>query len=846
MRSVIQDVRFGLRLLIRQPGFTAIALVVLTLGIGVNTAAFGLANALMLKPRTGGIDGELAGVYSRNRIRPDTYREFSWADYAALREQTSLFRSVAGHSFGLVGLDEGGSTRRVFADIVTANFFETFGVVPLLGRSFTAGEERPGADIPVVILSYGLWQRIGANPDIVGQSMTVNTRAFTVIGVAPRGFGGSMVMVTPDVWVPTGMYDSMAFEARNQGEAARLGTPGFRALILVARLPEGATIASLAPRLEVATRQMAAEDPAANADYEVQLAPLSRLSVSTRPQVDDELTTFLGLLLSLAAVVLLIASFNLANMLLARGRARSREFAIRLAIGGSHWRLVRQLLTESFVLALLGGAGGLVLSSWAMRFLFINVPAVMPVSLAFDATPDVRVLVSTVAFAMISAVVFGLGPAWQFARTDVLPELKDQAGEVQTRRLWLRWLTTRDALVMGQLALTFVMLTAAGLFVRGAMEAAASDPGFTLDRGIIANTDTTLLSMSPIQSHEFYRRALDGLRRLPGVHVAAFASHMPFGEFEDSVNVQLPGTPFRDGDPGAQGHLFSATTASVGANYFDAMGLPVLRGRELSEAEEFASGGDAIAIIDESLARRLFADADPIGQSIQVADNHDGDLPTLLRVVGVVGGVRPNLFDEAPRPFVYRPYGQAPRSTMYLHARTSAPTAEGEAAMLPSFRRMITELAPNPPLVSLETRPMFRERNLLLAVVRTGAALFAVFGAAALILAAVGIYGVKSYLVSRRTREIGARVALGAEPRDVVWMVIREGLVLIAAGLAVGAGLSLLTGQALRAMLFQGRALDVPVVLTATLTLVISVLLATWLPARRATRVAPATALRNQ
>ena len=653
-------------------------------------------------------------------------------------------------------------------------------------------------------------------------------------------------MVTPDVWVPTGMYDSMAFEARTAGEPARLGAPGFRALILVARLPESATIASLAPRLDVVTRQMAAADPAANADYEIQLAPLSRVSVSTRPQADDELTTFFGLLLSLAAVVLLIASFNLANMLLARGRARSREFAIRVAIGGSHWRLVRQLLIESFVLAFLGGIGGLALSSWALRFLFVNVPAVMPVSLAFDPTPDIRVLASTLVFAVLSAMVFGLGPAWRFARTDVLPELKEQAGEVPTRRLWLRWLTTRDALVMGQLALTFVMLTAAGLFVRGAIEAAESDPGFTLDRGIMANTDTTLIDLSPGQRDEFYRGAMAGLRRLPGVEVAALASHMPFGEFEDSVNVQLPGAPLRSGDPGAQEHLFSATTASIGAHYFATMGVPVLRGRELSEAEEFASGSDAIAIIDDTLARRLFPDADPIGQSVQVAGNRESDPPTLLRIVGVVGGVRPNLFDEGPRAFIYRPYGQEPRDVMYLHARTSAPTAAAETAMLPTVRRLLADLAPNPPVVSLETRPMFRERNLLLAVVRTGATLFAVLGMAALTLAAVGIYGVKSYLVSRRTREIGVRVALGAEPRDVVWMVIREGLVLIGVGVVAGAGLSLLTGQALRAVLFQGRALDVPVVVITTVTLVASVLLASWLPARRATRVAPATALRSR
>jgi hypothetical protein len=308
MATFFQDLRFGVRMLIRQPGFTLVALLVITVGIGVNTAAFGVVNALALKPRTGTIDAELASLYSRERDRDRSYRQFSWGDYSLLAGRKDLFRSLTGHSFGLVGLEDAGVTRRVFADIVSASFFETFGVAPVVGRGFTLDEERPGADVPVVVISHGLWRRLGGRPDVVGQSLTLNTRLFTIVGVAPAGFCGSMVMVTPEVWVPTGMYESMTFDARNDGRVATLTDPNFRGLILVARLASGATIESITPGLDVVTRQMAAADPAANANFELELAPLSRLSVSDVPQVDDELTAFMAMLMTLAGLVLLIAS----------------------------------------------------------------------------------------------------------------------------------------------------------------------------------------------------------------------------------------------------------------------------------------------------------------------------------------------------------------------------------------------------------------------------------------------------------------------------------------------------------------------------------------------------------
>ncbi len=840
MTSLLQDLRFGFRLLRRQPGFALIAVLVLSVGIGVNTAAFSLVNALALKPRPGRVDNELVGVYNRHREQPDDYNAFSWAEYRALRDRGDLFRSVAAHGFGLVGLKEGTLTRRVFADIVTANYFETFGVPPSLGRTFTAEEEQAGADIPVVVLSHGAWQRMGGTPDVLGREIEMNLRKFTVVGVAPRGFGGSMVMVTPEIYVPTGVYEAMAFDNRNAGRRVSLSDPALQELILVARLPEGATMTSLEGPLANASVQLAGVTPA-SADYELELAPLSRIAVSTRPQEDDELTGLSAALLILASIVLLIASFNLANMLLSRGQARRKELAIRLAIGGSRRRLVRQLLTESVLLAVIGGVGGVLLSWWATGFIFSALPAMMPITISFDPAPDARVLAAVTLFSMVAAALFGLGPAWKLARTDAVPELKDQAGEHAPGRTWLRWLTTRDSLVMAQLALTFVMLTAAGLFVRGAVEAAGSDPGFTLDRGIMANVDTSMADYDVERSRAYYRDALAALRAVPGVEAAGFASHMPFGEFQSTRNVQLPGAPIERNEPGAADRLVDATTASISAGYFDAMGIAVIAGRDFTDVEAQATGGEPIVVIDELLAQRLFGEANPIGQQVQTSSESG---PVRLRVVGVVGSVRPALFSTEPEPFVYFPFGQVFQNNIYLHARTAAATAEAEAVMLPAVARALAALDAELPFVSLETRPMFRERNLLLAIVRTGALLFAMFGLCALFLAAAGVYGVKSYLVSRRTREIGIRIAIGAAPRDVIRLVLREGLVLVSVGLVIGVGLSMITGGFLRAMLFQGRALDLPVIAMAAVTLLGSVLLASWVPARRATRVAPATALR--
>lgn len=848
LAAVPRDLRFGVRLLIRQPSFTLIALVILALGIGANTAVFGITNALLLKPRPG-LGDELVGIYGKDRVQPDTYRAFSYPEYADLRAHNELFASLAANSFALVGITEGDVTRRRFADIVTGNFFDTFGVPLARGRSFTAEEDRPGADRPVAVLSSALWRHLGGRDDVLGSTVRINQRDFTVIGVAPEGFGGSTVVLAPELWVPTGVYDTLANDFVKNGQTATLADRHHRSLILIARLQPGATIASVSAALSGIAATLERAYPAENKNQTLVAAPLSRMSLSTSPQKDTALVSLAAALLIMSGIVLLIASLNLANMLLARGGARRKELAIRLAVGGSRGRIVRQLLTESFVLSLAGGAGGLLLAWGALRLLVSSltsalVPA-LPVRIAFDTTLDARVFLATFGFCLVSTLFFGLGPAWTLAKADALPELKDCAGELRGARRARFGLAGRDLLVMGQLALSLVLLTSAGLFVRGARSAAKADPGFSYDHGIVANIDSSLAGYDETRGRRVYRDALAALRQQPGVEAASLATLVPFGEYDISQSVQRPGAPIKPADPDAKKKLVDATYTSVTADYFRSLGLSVRRGREFTAAEEFATDGPRIAMVDDTLARTLFGDGNPVGRQLQV--NAAGGATRVYDVVGVAPPIRHSLFDEKPEAHLYVPIGRDFGSNAYLHLKTNAGSPEAEAAMLPAIRRVLQGVDARLPVLTLETQAANRDRNFFLAILNAGAGLFTTFGIVALLMAAIGVYGVKAYVVSRRTREIGIRVALGAAPGDVVWMIVREGLILSVVGLMVGVGLSVLAGLGLRSLLYQGGGRqDAAMIAVAFATLAGSALLASWWPARRATKIAPVRALRSE
>ena len=855
MASFIQDLRLGFRLLLRQRGFAAVAVLVLAFGIGANTAVFTLVDALVLKPRPGVPDHELTGVYSRDRTRPDAYRSFSYPNYVDLRDRQDLFASLTAHTFALVGQTEGDQTRRIFANLVTRNFFDTFGVRLVRGRTFTAEEERPGADLPVTILSFDAWQRLGGGDDAIGRTLKLNGRDFTVVGVAPRGFGGSMVLVAPELWLPTGVYDTLANDFVRDEAGGTLRERRHHSLILVGRLKPGTTAAAIAPVLAAAGAQLEQAYPGDNQNQDLSLAPLARLSVSSSPQTDGELGVLAVLLFGMSGLVLLVASLNLANMLLARGSARRKEFALRLALGGTRLRLVRQLLTESVALALAGGVLATFVAWWAMRLLATSLAPRLPVVIDLNTTPDLRILLMTVGFCLVSAVFFGLGPAWRHARTDALPELREQAGE-GARRAGAR-LTSRHVLVMGQLALSLVTLTAAGLFLRAALESAATDPGFTFERGIVSNVDPALAGRGRDETRQFYARALSRLREMPGVESASFASIMPFGEFTEGRSVQRAGRPL--GTTGATASmsiggapetktvdgLVDSIWTIAGADYFRTLGLKVLAGREFTATEETGPIEARVAIIDETLAATLFGRENPLDQLIQYSEDR-GATSVQLRVVGVVAPSRHQLLERANPPHVYTPFGQEIRSSMHLHVRTTAPTADAEQALLPAVRRELLALDPALPILTLETRPMYRDRNFVLWILGAGANMFLTFGALALFMSVIGVYGVKAYIVARRTREIGIRVALGATGGDVARLVIREGVLLTAAGIVVGVGLSVLAGGAIRSMLFGDSRFDAPVVLGAAVILTASALLASWLPARRATRIAPTVALRSE
>jgi predicted permease len=843
MTALWQDVRYGLRLLLRQRGFTFVAVAVLALGIGANTAAFGIVNALLLKPRPGRTSGEVVGVHSRDRTKPDAYRRFSYPNYADLRARTDVFASLTAHTFAFAGLAEGAATRRVFVNIVTANFFDTFGVSLVRGRPFTTDEERPGANVPVAILSHVAWRRMGAPADVLSRTIRLNDRPFAIVGVAPEGFGGSLALVTPELWLPTGVYDTISNDFAREGLPGTLADRGHHALVVVARLSPGATMASITPALETAGTQLAQAFPAENRDQELSLAPLSRLSVSSRPQTDGPVAGLAAALLSMSGVVLVIAAFNLANMLLARGRSRRKEMAVRLAIGGSRARLARQLLTEGLVLSLAGGAAGLVLAMWGARMLVAMLAPISPVALSFDTTPDVRVLAATVGFAMLGALIFGAFPAWALARTETVPGLRDQAGEITSgRRSRFRM---QNVLVMAQLGFSLLMVAIAGMFLRGATLAASADPGFTLERGILLQVDASLASYDVPKARDVYRRVLAAMRARPEVAAASVADTMPFGEISQGQTVQRAGSPIHPGDPRAANELVSTEFTAIGSDYFRALGLPILRGRDFREIEEETVAGEPIAIVDEPLARRLFGDGDPIGERIQYSVRDANAPPVVMQVVGVVPGLRQDLFDAGPVPHLYVPFGREFRSSLFVHVKTSLPSADAEAALLPGLRRTLRDVDPALPVLSLETRPMFRERNLMLAIVRVGANIFAAFGAVALFLAAVGVYGVKAYVVSRRTREIGIRVALGATPGAVVRLIVREGAVLSAIGLLAGGLLAVGAGAALRGLAYEGRGVDVTVLAGAFAVLIGAAFLAALIPARRATRLSPTDALRQ-
>jgi putative ABC transport system permease protein len=841
MLTLWHDIRFSLRVLARHRGFSLTSILVLALGIGVNAGIFSLINSLLLRPRVStAVAGELVGIYSLDRETGNS-RPFSYPNYLDLRDAAGPFTELAAHNMAMAGITEGETTRRTMVDIVSANYFAVLGAVPALGRTFTREEERPGAATSVAIASYSAWARSGYAADFLGRTEVLNGRPYTLVGVAPRGFGGTTVIMEPDYYVPLAAHDVMEWELV-AGTRKTLDRRDYHRLLLIGRLRPGQTTETADRELAPIAQRLAQAYPAENVRLQLLARPLSRLNISTSPSDDHQLYGPVALLQGLAGMVLLISCLNLANMMLAHGVSRNREIAIRQAIGGSRARLVRQLLTEGFMLALAGGIAGLGAAYLGTTLLLRSMIRIMPVSIALQPSPDVRVVAATVIFAALATVAFGLWPALRLSRTDTVRALNDQAGGLGGAR---RWFSTGNLLVTAQMALSLALLIVSALFVRAAQLGAQANPGFALDRTVHAEIDPSLAGMNEAAGRDVHRRLLERMRALPGVEAVSSASVIPFGDVSITRRVQADGPRLRGNEPGANEKLVGAQYYIVGADYFRTLGIELIGGREFGPVEELPSKGVVSAIIDEPLARRLFPNENPVGRRLQfVADDNDVGSDRAVQIVGLVKGTRHDLFEREPEPHLYLPSGQAYVSTMHLHIRAAQGTSP--QSLVDTVRREIRAIAPTLPLFTVGTLEAHRDGSIALWFLRTAARIFVMLGAAAAFLAIVGLYGVKSYIVSRRTREFGIRQALGASPTRIVRQVFREGFALTLAGLGLGLGLGALLGRVLATVLYQVSPFDPISLAAASGLLVAAATIAAWVPARRAGRIEPMVAMRTE
>ena len=834
MARLLQDFRYALRTFIKAPGFTAVAVLVLAIGIGANSATFTIVNALLLRPVAGQGEG-IVGLFRSEKSKPDSFRSFAYPNYVDVREKADVFDGLAAHTFSMAGVPAGDTTRRIFVELVSSNYFETLRVPLAAGRGFRAEEEIPRAAIPVVIVPYAAWRARNFDPAFVGSTTKINGIDFTIVGVAPREFTGTMALVSPEAWMPLGMFDIVVNDFfKNQGDG--LGDVKAGTVVVFGRLKNGISLEAAGGRLETLAQQIGEADPV-NRDMALTVSTLPRMSTSSSPQTDTGLAVASAAVMGLAGTVLLVACLNLANMLLARGTMRKKEIAIRLALGGARGRIVRQLVTESLLLAVAGAAAGLLIAYWTTSFLVKSLAGLLPLAIVFRTTPDLNVLLATSAFVAIATLLAGVGPALKLSRLDIVNDLKEQADSgVRPGRF-----TARNALVVGQLALSLGLLSLGGLFGRSALNAAHSDPGFTYERAILATLDPSVAQMNEARGREMYRLVLERLRSTPGIEAAALASTVPLGEFHEGRPVERPGVK-------QEPLPYGPTYRVIGADYFKALGLTMVRGREFTPGEEMSPTVPKVAIIDVVLAKQLFPNEEPIGQTIRFTRREGNAYKDFepMTIVGVSPTMHEELLDRGEDAHIFVPFGPSYRGAMNVHVRTVSADPEALAAMVETTRREIRGIDPQLPILALSTFQKFHDNSLELWGIRMWGRMLLAFGLLALGLAVAGIYGVKSYLISRRTREIGIRMALGAKPGDVLGMVMRESLGLTAAGLALGLPIALGMGKMMDAILVDVSSFDPLTFIISPLVLAAAAMIASYVPARRATQVNPLSALRTE
>lgn len=814
----MHHLKFAFRQLLKNPGFTLVAVLTLALGIGANTAIFSVVDRLLTRslPVT---DPEQLALVAQPMQNGQFDYDFNFPLFRDYQRENAVFSHLTAISSLGVGLGEGGETERERALLVSGNYFTTLGVNPALGRTFAPNEGVEIDDGPVVVLSYGLWQRrFGAQPQIIGRSITVNGKPFTIVGVAPREFTGTTRGQIPDLYVPITMFGKLTDE--RPGNEHPLNTRFFTWHQIFGRLKEGTTHAQAQVAMQVLSQRIHAITPANTSTNVVILPGAQGFTEGVR-----EARLPLNFLFATAGLVLLIACANLANLQLARASARTRDFAVRLALGATRRRLIQELLAESVLLSLLGGGLGLLVANWLAKLLQQFSPGGATIEVTSGL--DTRMLGFAMIVSVLTGIVFGLAPALRASRPQLVHELKATGGTTETQLIRFN---LRGTLVVVQIALSLLVLVSAGLCVRSLKKLEHLDPGFKPAGVVMMSFDLGLNNYKPVQAHSFYAQLLERVRSLSGVEAAGLVQ-------TPLLTGRSPGMSINrvEGyEPKPKEHL-SADFNIVSPEYFKTLNIPVTQGREFSAAD----GAAALktVVVNETLANRFWPNQNAVGRRFFLPGPDGG---RSVEIVGVVQSTRSRRLTEQPRSAMFYPESQEPALDLTLMVRSGLEPA----ALIAALRTVVKSLDPHIPVFRVQT--LAQQKSGSLSLQRMAAILLSSFGILALFLASLGIYGVLAYSVSRRTREIGVRMALGAQIADVLTLVLRQGAGVILVGIVLGLAASLAATRLLRGFLYEIQPLD-PLTFGVVVILLTGVaMLACWLPARRAARIDPIQALRYE
>jgi putative ABC transport system permease protein len=814
MNTVWQDLRYGARMLSKQPGFALIAVITLALGIGANATMFNLTDALLLKPLPGVADPDQL-VQIGQTYNNQGFSNSAYADYRDFRDQNTTFTGIAAESDQAFHLGTDKTAERVWGVLVSGNYFEVLGVRAAQGRLLQPEDARTEGDSPVAVISERLWRKHFRDESPVGKTISLNSHSYTIVGVAAGFKGTGALDENRDVWIPVTMWRRGNPWLVRMG--AELNSRSSQFVNLFGRLGPGVTVAQAQADLASIAERLARDYPQSNNEVGVKVVPGLGLSPDDRKEVER----FAGVQIGVVAVVLLIACANVAGLLLARGASRQKEIGVRMALGAPRWRIAQQLLTESSMLALLGGVLGILVALWLSDWIAAMLPeSQSDLKMQIRFASDWRVLGFTLGLSLLTGMLFGLAPALQMSKPDLIPALKDargSSGRESRSRL-------RGALIVGQVALSLLLLVIAGLFLRTLRNAQAINVGFSYENLLTAKLDLGRQGYTEEQGLVFYRQLLERAGNLPGVQSAGLA-----------LTVPLEGNNYGNTVALNDGRQINIRYNLVTPRYLEMMGIPLLLGRPFTERDD--AGAAPVAIINETFARRAWPNENPVGKYFNWKD---GKKETPIEVIGVARDSKgAYLFQDAPSAG-YLPFAQRYDGGMTLHLRTAGKPGQ----LIAAVQREIGAFDKKLPVYNVRTLEQYREEALNEKQIQSQ--LITASGLLALLLASIGLYGTLSYSVAQRTQEIGVRMALGARGGDVLRMVVGQGLKLVALGVVLGLAAALAVTRLIESLLYGVSATDPLTLVAATLLLVIVALMACWIPARRATKVDPMIALRYE